>query len=153
MKKLNINICSKAFITLSLCLSLTVAPSTAISQTPTLQEPNSSTNAVSRNQIIKFTDRGILPSSLRIKKEDSIVFFLNDTKDSLVSLEIDFADKATHCGGAKLQTGKNGKVSTSRPFGPNDFTSTCFHERGEYPFIVYGVPSNPQGLKSSVTVE
>lgn len=107
----------------------------------------------SKNQVIKFTDAGIEPKNLKIKKEDSIVFFLNDTDSSLTSLVIEFGSKATHCGGAKLQTGKNGRVASVRPFGPNDFTSTCFHEPGEYPFKVYGLKANPKGLQSTIYVE
>jgi hypothetical protein len=107
----------------------------------------------SRNQIIKFTDKGIEPQALHMKKEDSIVFFLNDTKDSLTSLVVEFGDKVTHCGGAKMQTGDHGRVSSVRPFGPNDFTSTCFHEAGVYPIKVYGLKSNPKGIESKIYVE
>ena len=116
------------------------------------KQPSNSVNEIteSRNQIIKFTDRGIVPSELKIKKEDSIVFFLNDTSSSLTSLVVDFGSKVTHCGGAKMQ---NGKVSTARPFGPNDFASTCFHESGVYPFKVFGIKSNPRGLESKIYVE
>lgn len=107
----------------------------------------------SRNQIIKLTDKGLSPETLKMKVEDSIVFFLNDTDDALTSLEIEFGEKSTHCGGAKMQTGKNGKVASVRPFGPNDFTSTCFHEPGVYPFTVYGLKANPDGVKSKIFVE
>ncbi len=118
------------------------------------QAPNSTVEiADSRNQIIKLTDSGLVPSSLKIKKEDSIVFFLNDTDSSLTSLAIEFGNKSTHCGGGKLQTGKDGKVSSIRPFGPNDFTSTCFHETGEYPVKVYGLKANPKGIQSVIYVE
>ena len=121
---------------------------------PEKHEENSTAEIVdSRNQIVKFTDKGVFPKDLKIRREDSIVFFLNDTESSLTSLVIEFGEKSTHCGGAKLQTGSHGRVSSIRPFGPNDFTSTCFHEAGVYPFKVYGLKANPNGIESKIYVE
>ena len=129
----------------SLCQESKPAPS---------QLPNTSVEIPeSRNQIIKFTDSGVTPPELKIKREDSIVFFLNDSNDSLTSLVIEFGEKATHCGSAKMRTGKGGRVATARPFGPNDFASTCFHESGEYPFTVYGLKPNRKGISSTIYVE
>src|SRR5262245_24154190 len=87
------------------------------------QAPNSVVNIPeSRNRIIRLTDHGLEPASISMKKEDSIVFFVNDTTESLTTLEIDFGDKPTHCGSANLKIGEDGKVRSIRPFGPNDFS-------------------------------
>ncbi len=139
----NFNLIKLALLSAWLLNSTVVA--LAESQDKPRQAPNTTVEvADSRNQIIRLTDKGLVPSVLKMKKEDSIVFFLNDTNDSLTSLAIEFGSKSTHCGGGKLQTGKNGRVSTVRPFGPNDFTSTCFHEAGEYPVKVYGLKKHSQ---------
>jgi hypothetical protein len=107
----------------------------------------------SRNRLIRLTDFGPVPAKLSMKREDSIVFFVNDTSESLTTLEIDFGDKPTHCGSANLKTGEDGKVRTTKPFGPNDFSSTCFHASGQYPVRIFGLKNKPDGFDSIITVE
>lgn len=107
----------------------------------------------SRNQIVRLTDRGLEPSTMTIKKDDSIVFFLNDTADSLTTLEIDFGEKHAHCSSTNLIISSFGKIKSQRPFGPNDFSSTCFHEKGTYPFVIYGLKSKPAGMAGQIIVE
>lgn len=106
-----------------------------------------------RNQILKLTDNGLVPSTLKMKAEDSIVFFVNDTRDSLTTLEIDFGAKPSHCSGGNLRVMNDNKIKSVRPFGPNDFASTCFHASGEYPLTVYGLKRNPSGIKTTIIVE
>ncbi|MBX7144841.1 MAG: hypothetical protein K1X79_10355 [Oligoflexia bacterium] len=114
---------------------------------PALQIPDS------HNQVIILKDSGIEPNPLRMKLSDSIVFVLNDSKDSLATVVFDFGKKQMHCSGSNLEVGDDGTIRSKRPFGPRDFASTCFHEKGEYKLTVYGLKARPSGLVSTIFVE
>lgn len=107
----------------------------------------------SQNQLIRLTDSGVEPTNIRMKKEDSIVFFLNQSESSLPTVEIDFHEHATHCSSANLKIDDNGRIRSQKPIGPNDFASTCFHETGTYDFTVYGLAKKPEGIKGKIFVE
>lgn len=107
----------------------------------------------SRNQIVKITDSGLVPSNIKMTVNDSIVLFLNSTRDSLTTLEIDFGSKKTHCASSKMVLREAGSIKSGEPFGPREFASTCFHDPGQYRFTVFGVPNFPQGLQSTIIVE
>jgi hypothetical protein len=107
----------------------------------------------SQSQIMKFSDKGISPEVLHMKKEDSILFFLNQTKDSLTTLELDYGNHHTHCSSTNLKIGDDGVVRSVRPFGPRDFASVCFHDKGTYKLKVYGLNKNPLGSTATVVVE
>jgi hypothetical protein len=120
---------------------------TAAEQAPT------ETLAESQNQLIKFTDEGTPSNELRMKKDDRIVFFLNDTTDSLLTLEVSFGSLTTHCSSENLRIGDNGLVASTIPIVPKDFASTCFHDAGTYPYTVFGLKKYPQGLKGTIIIE
>lgn len=107
----------------------------------------------SQNQLIKLSDDGIEPPTLRMKLEDSIVFLLNESKDSLATVRIDYGGKTTHCASSNLTVTKNKEVQSKRPFGPHDFASVCFHEKGTYPVTIFGLKKNPTGIQSQIVVE
>lgn len=107
----------------------------------------------SKNKIVKFTDHGAEPQTLEMKLEDSIVFFLNDTADSLVTLEVDYGKKETHCASSNLEIAENGIVRSVRPFPPKDFASVCFHDRGTYPVKIYGLKANPKAVAATIVVQ
>lgn len=107
----------------------------------------------SRNQIVKFTDRGIEPAVLMTNKTDSIVFFLNATTDSLTTIEIDYKSKRMHCASSALTLGDDGKIRSVRPFGPRSFTSACFPDRGSYTVTVYGINGKADRLSGTIIVE
>ena len=119
-----------------------------------LAEPGSQNLiADSNNRIIKLTDAGLSPKELVMKQSDGIMFFLNASSDSLATLEIDYHGKKTHCASANLEMDPNGVVRSTRPFGPRDFASVCFPDKGRYDLTVYGLRKSPQGIKSTVVVE
>lgn len=120
---------------------------------PAQAEVTPSTVATSNNQIIKLSDQGIQPQSLTMKVSDSIVFLLNDTSDSLATVEIHFGEKHMHCAGSNVLAGPDGVSRSVRPFGPRDFASTCFHEPGDYRYTVYGLKARPEGLTGEVHVQ
>lgn len=93
--------------------------------------------AGARPQIIKVTSKGVAPVELSMNQSDSVVFFYNSTDDDLVSLEIDFGKNSVHCSAAMKIVTEPGLTRTRKPFGPKEFASTCFHEKGRYPFKVF----------------
>lgn len=107
----------------------------------------------SYNQVIKVTDKGLEPSVLEMKKEDRIVFILNDSRESLLTLSLDFGSHAAHCASENLKINEDGSIRSTKPIAPKDFATTCFHDPGTYPFTVYGVPGSPKGLKGSIVVK
>jgi hypothetical protein len=107
----------------------------------------------SKNQIIKLNDKGLSPQRLEMRLQDSIVFLLNDSSDSLLTVEIDFGKRHMHCAGSNTQAGSDGKIRSIRPFGPRDFASTCFHEPGEYRYTVYGLERHPEGVTGTIIVQ
>ena len=107
----------------------------------------------SKKQILKLGDSGVAPQNLKMSVDDSIVFFLNDSNDSLTSLEIDFRGKTAHCASANMAVAEDGFVRSTKPFGPKDFATACFHAPGTYAFTVYGLKQNPKGVKGSIIVE
>jgi hypothetical protein len=92
-----------------------------------------------QSEIIKLTDSGVEPQNLKMRLEDSIVFVLNSSTSSLMTLEVDFGGKTTHCASANMTIAQNTSLKSKRPIGPNDFASMCFHEKGSYPFTVAGL--------------
>ena len=107
----------------------------------------------SKNQIITLGDNGPTPAVLTMKLSDSIVFFLNSSKNSLLTLKVDFGEHRTHCASSNLRIDNAGLVTSIRPFSPNDFSSMCFHDRGTYPFTIFGLPKQPAGVTGRIVVE
>ena len=106
----------------------------------------------SKNQIMKLTDSGVVPRELHMKKEDSIVFFLNDSSDSLATLSVDFKKRTTHCASSNFKIRDDGLVTSVRPVEPRNFASVCFHDTGEYPVVVYGL-KKAQAVQAKIVVE
>ena len=107
----------------------------------------------STNKIIKLTDKGLVPQELTMTLSDSVVFLLNDSSDSLATIEVDFGKKHMHCNGSNMRADSDGKARSTRPFGPRDFAATCFHEPGDFPYKVFGLRSNPAGVSGIIHVE
>lgn len=112
-------------------------------------------DAPQKNQspMVRISDEGLSPETLRMKKEDNLLFFLNDTTDSLITLSIQFGEHATHCATPNLKIAENGTVRSVQPIPPKDFANTCFHDPGTYPFTVYGLKRAPDGVKGTVVIE
>lgn len=104
-------------------------------------------------QMIVVNDKGLTPSNLTISKKERIAFFLNDTKESLITLDVQFGSNTTHCASENLKIHEDGNVRSIKPISPKDFATTCFHDAGKYPFVVRGVGASPEGLKGIITVE
>ncbi len=107
----------------------------------------------STNEVIKLSDAGISPPTLEMKREDGIVLFLNDTPDSLLTMELAFGKHATHCASENLKIGDDGIIRSIAPIAPKDFATTCFHDPGTYSYTIFGLKQAPKGLKGSIVVK
>lgn len=121
-----------------------VTPAEKLSAEP---QPQTTTVADSKNQIVKLTDAGIEPETVSMKRDDVLLFLLNDSTDSLATVEIEFGKNTMHCGGGNL-TVDGTKIRSVRPFGPRDFATVCFHDPGTYDLRVYGLRNSPKGIQS-----
>lgn len=117
------------------------------------EQPSTSRVPDSQSQIVRLSDSGVAPLTLRMKKEDKVAFFLNDSSDSLITLDLSFGEHATHCASSNLKINENGVIASTQPIAPKDFASACFHESGTYPFTVYGLRGSPNGIKGSIIIE
>ena len=111
------------------------------------------TSPESSNEVVKVTASGVTPATLEMKREDSIVLFLNDTPDSLVTMELTFGKLSSHCASENLKIGEDGVIRSVAPIAPKDFATACFHDPGTYSYTIYGLKQAPQGVKGSIIVK
>lgn len=90
-----------------------------------------------RPQMVKITSKGLSPAQLTMLESDSVVFFYNDTDDDLATLEVDFGSRAVHCAAALKVVKEPGLARSRKPFGPKEFASTCFHDKGQYSYRIF----------------
>ena len=136
----------KAFI-FSLALTLTASFYT-VARAEEFAAPG-----VSNNKLIKFTDHGIVPDSLTMKRDDGLVFFLNSTAKSNLKLELDYSGHHTHCATSNLDLGDDGVARSKRPIPPQDFALVCFPDAGNYELKVYGLPGKSKNSVVKILVE
>lgn len=117
-------------------------------------EPSPSTlPPESKSHIISVTDSGLNPSTLHTSKNDKLVFFLNDSSDSLVTIAVNYSEHATHCASGNLKIQDSGTIRSTEPVAPKDFAGSCFHDPGSYAFTVHGLKNTPEGLKGTIIIE
>jgi hypothetical protein len=132
---------------------LASAPAFAVDNHQHSEEEQAQTKADARPQIIKISSVGVAPAKLTMQRSDSIVFFYNTTDEDLLTLEIDFGSRSVHCSGALRVVKEPGLSRTRKPFGPKEFVSTCFHEKGAYPYKIFSSRNGNQVFSGSVSVE
>ncbi len=108
---------------------------------------------VSSNGVIKLGDAGLSPSVLEMRREDSLVLFLNDSAESLVTLQINFGTHASHCASENLTIGPDGVIRSSVPIAPKDFATACFHDPGSYSYTAFGLKRSPGGAQGTIVVK
>lgn len=133
-----------------LCLVLLYMPTSGISEGS--PDEISATIPDSQSQIVKLTNKGLEPSTLEMSTEDGVAFFLNDTTDSLITLDVEANGVKTHCASGNMKIADDGAIRSSAPIVPKDFASTCFHKPGTYHFSVYGLPNHTEGVRGSIIV-
>jgi hypothetical protein len=135
---------------LILCAVLLYMPTSGNSEAANGKNPASIPD--SQSQIIKLTDSGIEPETLTMNTQDGVLFFLNQTKQSLVTLSVKSNGVKTHCASNNMQIGDDGFIRSKSPIVPQDFASTCFHKPGTYEFTVYGLKDDPEGVRGTIIV-
>ena len=91
-------------------------------------------------EIILISDEGIVPEQVVLNKLDGSVFFVNATRSSLLTFQIEFGEHRPHCASGNLKYDKNRKALRSiEPVGPKDFALLCFPEKGTYPAKISGL--------------
>ena len=108
---------------------------------------------VTNNKLIKFTDSGIVPPSLQMKRDDGLVFFLNNTSKSYLTIEIDYAEHHKHCATTNLELSDDGIARSKRPIPPQDFALVCFPDSGNYELKVAGLPGKFKNSTVKILVE
>ncbi|HMO18842.1 MAG TPA: hypothetical protein PKA63_12180 [Oligoflexia bacterium] len=89
----------------------------------------------SNKLILRYTGNSIEPSRLEINKLDSSVFFLNDSPNKDVQIEINFSGKKIHCHSDNLKL-TNETLKSEKPVKPRDFEILCFPSSGTYAFQI-----------------
>ena len=111
------------------------------------------TAADSTNMVLKVTDSGLVPSTLKLGKAGGSVFFLNNSSDSLLNVEVEYGAHPGYCATGKMEMQKDGIFRSRAPLAPKTFLSICFPQPGTYPVRVLGLRSQPKGLTGTVIVE
>jgi hypothetical protein len=141
------------------------AAALATTPTPTTAESANEHTNPHEGRIIKITDSGLEPPELIIEStptqtdttsddtlHNRVVFFLNDTTDSLITLDVDTQGKKAHCASGNLKIQESGGVRSNTPIVPKDFASTCFHNVGSYPFSVLGIKGRTAAVTGVIQV-
>ncbi len=104
-------------------------------------------------KVVVISESGAAPERIKLEKLDASIFFLNSTKDSLLTLRIDFSNKQPHCASSNLRYDRaTKKIQSVQPIGPKDFALLCFPERSEYQVEIYGVGSKTKPINVIVEV-
>lgn len=106
-----------------------------------------------QKEIVKISQNGFEPSRIKLTKEDASVFFLNNTKDALITIAIDYKNKKTHCASPNLKLGEDGYLRSISPIGPKDFALSCFPSKGEYQVSALGVRPDGKPVTGTIVVE
>lgn len=103
-------------------------------------------------ETMKLTEHGVVPSTLRLKKLDGSVFFVNSTKAGLATVEVSFGERRVHCASENMKF-ENGVMHSLKPIGPRDFALMCFPDKGTYTVTVHGVDGTSKAYSGQVIVE
>jgi hypothetical protein len=158
----NINMKSPQLMRSSISLFIAIYTITFIYPHPTCyaleahnheEEQQAGLASDARPQIVKILSNGVVPANFTMQRSDSVVFFYNTTNEDLLTLEIDFGSSSVHCSGALRVVKEPGLSRTRKPFGPKEFVSTCFHEKGAYPYKIFSSLDKNRTFTGTVTVE
>ncbi len=127
-----------------LCCSSALAHDLSESQTLDLDN--------AEKKVMKFVERGLEPKEIRLRSLDGSVFFVNSTKDSLVTMRVDFQGHDAHCASANMAF-KDGIMQSRAPIAPKDFAIMCFPGKGEYIVSAYGIGGSEKVTQAKIIVE
>ena len=103
-------------------------------------------------RVIRITPQGFVPSEIKLKKQDSSVFFVNSTENEKFNVAINFGPRRKHCWTKNMEVGNDGVIRTTKPVEPRDFALVCFPESGEYMVTASGEKGKPSRIVAKVIV-
>ena len=119
----------------------------------TLNSPHTEILQDAEKILVKLSSLNTIPKSTMLSKLDSSVFFLNSTKDSLLTISINFGKRKAHCASGNMKWFKDeGILKSSEPLAPKDFAVMCFPESGIYNVSVYGLKNDGTATITQVIV-
>lgn len=119
----------------------------------TLNSPQTEILQDAEKILVKLSSLNTIPKSTMLSKLDSSVFFLNSTKNSLLTISIDFGKRKAHCASGNMKWFKDeGILKSSEPLAPKDFAVMCFPESGIYNVSVYGLKNDGTATITQVIV-
>ena len=101
-------------------------------------------------EIMKISSTGAVPDRLALTAKDGSVFFVNTTRDDLLTLSVDFGPRRPHCSSSNMKYGKDGVMRTVTPIVPKDFAILCFPESGSYEVTIAGLDGGRSTKKATV---
>lgn len=108
--------------------------------------------ASAEKEIIRVTDKGIIPAVLELRKRDSSVFIYNDTDNEYLGVQIEFGKNRLHCHDKRLQLDATGMLRTTDPIPPHSFVVACFPDTATYPITVWSSGNRGQTLRGEIHV-
>lgn len=143
------------FLQLALLASITVlGPASSYAEAADAEDHREPAGVENAEKIVmKITDQGLVPSTLTLRSLDGSVFFVNTTRDSLATLNVDFAGKRAHCASGNMELKENGTLGSKAPIGPRDFAIACFPQPGTYAVRAFGINGKDQATVGEVRVE
>ena len=100
-----------------------------------------------------ITESGISPTPLKLKPDEGLVFFLNQTANQRLNVEIDFGATKKHCWSTNMRSVGSGTIRTAKALAPGDFVTACFPEAGTYAVRVFGQSPDRAKRVAKIVVE
>ena len=119
----------------------------------TLESPGSEIFQDAEKVLVKLSNQSPIVKKTTLTKLDSSVFFVNTSKDALLTIAIDFGKHKSHCSSGNLKWYKEeGILRSNEPIAPKDFAVMCFPESGTYNVSVYGLKNDGKAEITQVVV-
>ncbi len=101
--------------------------------------------------ILKYTGDKLEPAKLDMYRLDSSVFFLNQSENKDVNIEVDFNGKKVHCHSDNFKL-DNGVLKTQHPIKARDFEILCFPTAGTYKYSVTETGLRGKKLEGEIVI-
>ena len=91
------------------------------------------------NKILTITDQGPSAEVTKLERPGSLVFFYNGSKQSTISVEVDYGNRRAFCSTGTMTMGEDGVVRSQKPIAPGTFAAMCFPDIGSYDVRIISV--------------
>lgn len=103
--------------------------------------------------LVKIVSLQTIPKQIQLTKADSSVFFVNSTKNSLLTLIIKYGSRNAHCASGNMKWFKSeGILRSNEPIAPKDFAVMCFADSGVYDVYIFGLKTDGSAAYTRVIV-